>query len=213
MGAIMNNHTNFLPQDRAEAEAIARDKQLAVAKLFEAGSNFDEAGRVYWLAETDKFAPALERAVGQLEDARALLANLIQAEIALNAVHNTSEKLTKAIELGLDEDEYNYAQFTARSVQHAQRLIAGIDHILALRETLNAAGRDASLEHLYSIISVPGRHLLLEASEYMNAAIKDARLTHEVSAVVEQTWANEGRPENKRAHITGEPVFSTTGAG
>lgn len=210
MGAVLNNHTNFLPADRAEAEAIARDKQLAVSKLFEAGSWFDEAGRVYWLAETDRFGPALDRAVNLLRDARDLLASMIQAEIALNTVHNTSEKLLKAIELGLDKDEYDYARFTARSVQHAQRLIAGLDHVLSLATAFDEASQQASLEKLYTLISTPYRHLLTEACDYMAAAIRDARVTHEVSAIVEQTWAREGRPEDKRAHLTGEPILATT---
>lgn len=213
MGVFLNNHTGFLPQDRAEMEAIARDKQAAVAKLFEAGSYFDEAGRVYWLAETDSFAPAVQRGCTLLGDARDLLSKVVNAEIAHNAVPERSEKVLKAIELGLEEGEYSDAQFTARSVQHAQRLIAGIEHILALNSLLTKAGEAVSLEGLYALVSTPGRHLLLEASAYMSDAIRDARVTHEVSAIVEQTWAREGRPENKRAHLTGEPIFSTTGTG
>src|SRR5699024_703117 len=206
----LNNHKNFFPQDRADAEAVARDKQRAIANLFEAGAHFDEAGRVYWLAETESFAPALDKALDRLESARSLLSGVVRREVALSTDPPSSEKLDKAIELGLNEGDYNNDQGTARSIVYAQRLIAGIDHLLAIREVILKAGRDASLEQLYLAISTPARHLLIEASDYMSTAIRDARVTHEVSGVVEQTWVDEGRPENKRAHLTGEPMIGSS---
>lgn len=180
---------------------MARDKQRALAKIIEAGAHFDDAGRAYWLAETKNMGPAVATACSLLDEARELLTSLSAAEIASNEVHKESEKYLKAIELGLDKDEYDFERFTARSVQYANRLVAGIDHLLAIRPLVAEAGEENSLENIYSLVSVPMRHLTLDAAEYLAAVIRDARVTHEVSSVVESTWAREGVPEDKRAHL------------
>lgn len=209
MGLALNNHKAFLPTDRAKAEAIASVKLLSVSKLFAAGSQLDEAGRAYWAGETDSFAPAIQGSVTLMVEARDLLTDMIQDELDLNPRIAKSEKEVKCIELGLDNDDNSAGRMTARSVQRAQRLVAGVNHVLASRDQIDTAAAEVSLEKMYALMSAPFRHILEEASEYMACATADARATHEMASIVEEAWVREGRQENKRAHLTGEPMFST----
>jgi hypothetical protein len=188
MGSNLNIHTNYTPEDRAEAERIAVVRQRAFAGIMHAGADFDAAGQAFWESQLPEAVEACHRAYDDLREARQMLLAVDPDDMALRLRHRESPKVKKALELGLGGFGYNPEAFTARALVYDRRVVQLIDHMLTGEQAAVASLEDGQIEGLYSAVSVSCRQLFEVVAEHIGRLTADARLTHEAADIVGMVW-------------------------
>lgn len=188
MGVNGNIHTNYTPEDRAEAERIAALRQSAFASVVSAASSFDTAGQRYWEASLPAAIDACREAFDQLRRGRDQFLEVGPADLEMRLRHRDSPKVQKALEIGLGRFAYDPEGFTARALIYDRRAIQLIDHLLAGEAEAIASLEDGRIEGLYNAVSVSCRELFDVVGDHMRRMIADAKVSHEVADIVGMVW-------------------------
>jgi hypothetical protein len=195
MGVKANIHTSEDPRQRAEAERIAFEHSLAIAKVIQAGAYLDEVGRQYWLNNFGEATRAWNKSFLLYKQAKEELQLITRSYITLQPEHEKSPRVAIARMQGLDRVGGDVKAIYSQTLISLQKVIAWLDHIIQLESVGPPALENHDIKPIYSAASEPARELELAACKDLMLLIDASRLTHNMADVIGAVRAVEREGE------------------